>query len=327
MDNVEKKEVTNRKNEQLVDVEITENTIKNLICVVRGQQVMLDSDLAMLYQVETGALNRAVKRNINRFPEDFRFQLTESEYESLRCQFGISKEVGVGKGGRRYLPYVFTEQGIAMLSAVLRSEIAVKVSVRIMKTFVEMRRYLAHETFLLEKVNKLENMQIEGKIKRQQFEEKTERRFEQIFTYISEHEEVSQRIFFEGQIYDAFSLLTKLVAKAEKKIVLIDNYVDVGTLNILAKKKSDVDVTIYTLKKTKLSQEDVNSFNQQYPTLEVFHTKRFHDRFMIVDDLYAYHIGASIKDAGRKCFGINTIEDKAIVKDILERLRLEIEEE
>jgi len=326
MDNVEKKEVTNRENEQLVDVEITENTIKNLICVVRGQQVMLDSDLAMLYQVETGALNRAVKRNINRFPKDFRFQLTESEYESLRCQFGISKEVEVGKGGRRYLPYVFTEQGIAMLSAVLRSEIAVKVSVRIMKTFVEMRRYLAHETFLLEKVNKLENMQIEGKIKRQQFEEKTERRFEQIFTYISEHEEVSQRIFFEGQIYDAFSLLIKLVSKAEKKIVLIDNYVDVGTLNILAKKKSDVDVTIYTLEKTKLSQKDVNNFNQQYPTLEVFHTKRFHDRFMIVDNLYAYHIGASMKDAGKKCFGINTIEDKTIVKDILERLRLETEE-
>lgn len=325
MDNVEKKEVTKRKNEQLGDVEISENTIKNLIYVVRGQQVMLDSDLAMMYQVETGNLNKAMKRNINRFPEEFCFQLNRGEYDGLIFQNGSSnvKE----RGGRRKLPFVYTEQGIAMLSAVLRSEIAVKVSVRIMKTFVEMRRYLAHETFLLEKMNKLESVQIEGDIKRQQFEEKTERRFEQIFTYISEHEEVSQKIFFEGQIYDAFSLLTKLVSKAEKKIVLIDNYVDVGTLNILAKKKSDVDVTIYTLKKTKLSQEDVNSFNQQYPTLEVFHTKRFHDRFMLVDDLYAYHIGASVKDAGKKCFGINTIEDKAIVKDILERLRLETEEE
>lgn len=325
MDNVEKKEVKIREEQQLVDVKISENTIKNLIYVVRGQQVMLDSDLAMMYQVETGNLNKAMKRNINRFPEEFCFQLNRGEYDSLIFQNGSSnvKE----RGGRRKLPFVYTEQGIAMLSAVLRSEIAVKVSVRIMKTFVEMRRYLVHETFLLEKMNKLESVQIEGDIKRQQFEEKTERRFEQIFTYISEHEEVSQKIFFEGQIYDAFSLLTKLVSKAEKKIVLIDNYVDVGTLNILAKKKSDVDVTIYTLKKTKLSQEDVNSFNQQYPTLEVFHTKRFHDRFMLVDDLYAYHIGASVKDAGKKCFGINTIEDKAIVKDILERLRLETEEE
>lgn len=327
MGNVEKKEVTIQENKQLVDIELTENTIKNLIYVVRGQQVMLDSDLAMMYQVETKALNRAMKRNIARFPEDFCFQLTDLEFENLRCQIGTSSLETDNYGGRRYLPYVFTEQGIAMLSAVLRSEIAVKVSVRIMKTFVEMRRYLARETFLLEKMNKLESMQIEGDIKRQQFEEKTERRFEQIFTYISEHEEVSQRIFFEGQIYDAFSLLTKLVSKAEKKIVLIDNYVDVGTLNILTKKKPDVDVTIYTLKKTKLSQEDVNNFNQQYSTLEVFYTKRFHDRFMIVDDLYAYHIGASMKDAGKKCFGINTIEDKAIVKDILERLRLETEKE
>lgn len=324
----EVREVTVKTNIQLVDEELSETTIKKLIYVIRGQQVMLDSDLAMLYQVETKNLNKAMKRNINRFPEEFCFQLTKEEYDNLKFQFGTSscqKEAN-GYGGRRKLPFVYSEQGIAMLSAVLRSEIAVKVSVRIMKTFVEMRRYLAHETFLLEKVNKLESVQIEGDIKRQQFEEKTERRFEQIFTYISEHEEVSQKIFFEGQIYDAFSLLTKLVSKAEKKIVLIDNYVDVGTLNILAKKKSDVDVTIYTLKKTKLSQEDVNSFNQQYPTLEVFHTKRFHDRFMIVDDLYAYHIGASIKDAGKKCFGINTIEDKAIVKDILERLRLETEE-
>ena len=174
------KEIVAMQTAQEADMEIHETTIKNLIYVIHGQQVMLDSDLAVLYQVETGALNRAVKRNINRFPEDFRFQLTESEYESLRCQTGISKEADMGKGGRRYLPYVFTEQGIAMLSAVLRSEIAVKVSVRIMKIFVEMRRYLANEAFLMEKVNKLETMQIEGDIKRQQFEEKTERRFEQI---------------------------------------------------------------------------------------------------------------------------------------------------
>ena len=280
---------------------------------------MLDSDLARLYQVETGALNRAVKRNINRFPEEFRFQITESEFESLRCQIGISKEDMI-KGGRRYLPYVYTEQGIAMLSAVLRSEIAVRVSVRIMKTFVELRHYLANETFLLEKVNMLEEKQLESNLQRKQFEEMTESRFEQIFAYIYEHEEVSQKIFFEGQIYDAFSLLTDLVSKAEKEIVLIDNYVDIGTLNILAKKREKVTVRIYTVKKTKLSATDIGNFNKQYPALEVHYTGEFHDRFLIVDGILAYHIGASLKDAGKKCFAINRIEDSANIKDILNRL-------
>jgi len=312
--------------EDTKEVMVQERAIKNLIYVIRGQQVMMDSDLAALYQVETKALNRQMKRNIARFPEDFCFQLTEFEFENLRCQFGTSSLENVNYGGRRYLPYVFTEQGIAMLSAVLRSEIAVQVSVRIMKTFVEMRRYLANETFVLEKVNKLESKLLEGDIKRQQFEEKTESRFEQIFTYISEHEEVTQKIFFEGQIYDAFSLLTELISKAEKELVLIDNYVDIGTLNILAKKKPGVKAVVYTAKTTKLSKGDVDRFNQQYPMLEVRHTGAFHDRFLLVDGLYAYHIGASIKDAGKKCFGINKMEDAKIVAGILERLEQETKE-
>lgn len=312
--------------EDTKEVIVKESTIKNLIYVIRGQQVMLDSDLAALYQVETKALNRQMKRNIARFPEDFCFQLTELEFENLRCQIGTSSLENVNYGGRRYLPYVFTEQGIAMLSAVLRSEIAVQVSVRIMKTFVEMRRYLANETFVLEKVNKLESKLLEGDIKRQQFEEKTESRFEQIFTYISEHEEVTQKIFFEGQIYDAFSLLTELISKAEKELVLIDNYVDVSTLNILAKKKQRVNAVVYTAKTTKLSKGDVDRFNQQYPVLEVRHTGAFHDRFLIVDGLYAYHIGASIKDAGKKCFGINKLKDAKTVAGILERLEQKTKE-
>ena len=312
--------------ENTKEVMVQESIIKNLIYVIRGQQVMLDSDLATLYQVETKALNRQMKRNIARFPEDFCFQLTEFEFENLRCQFGTSSLENVNYGGRRYLPYVFTEQGIAMLSAVLRSEIAVQVSVRIMKTFVEMRRYLANETFVLEKVNKLESKLLEGDIKRQQFEEKTESRFEQIFTYISEHEEVTQKIFFEGQIYDAFSLLTELISKAEKELVLIDNYVDIGTLNILAKTQPGVKAVVYTAKTTKLSKGDVDRFNQQYPMLEVRHTGAFHDRFLLVDGLYAYHIGASIKDAGKKCFGINKMEDAKIVAGILERLEQETKE-
>ena len=298
--------------------EINENAIRNLIYVVRGQQVMLDSDLAMLYQVETGNLNKAMKRNVNRFPEDFCFQLTKDEFDGLIFQNGISNENT--RGGRRKLPYVYTEQGISMLSAVLRSEVAVNVSVKIMRTFVEMRRYLARDIFLLEKVKHLENMQIEENIKRRDFEEKATKNFEKIFNYISEHQEVSQKVFFEGQIYDAFSLFTQLVAKAEKSIVLIDNYVDVGTLNILAKKNKDVEVKIYTLKSTKLSQEDVDNFNQQYKALDINYINMFHDRFLIIDESLAYHIGASLKDAGKKCFAINKIEDKIIVEEILGRL-------
>ncbi len=308
-------EITVQENKQLPDIEISEVTIKNLIYVVRGQQVMMDSDLAMLYQVETKVFNQAVKRNIERFPEKFRFQLTKEEYDSLRSQIVTSN----GKGGRRYMPYVFTEQGIAMLSAVLRSDIAVQVSIKIMDTFVEMRRFLASNALMFERINKME-------VKQLAFQKSTEEKFDKIFHYISEHEEPSQKIFFDGQIYDAFSLLVDLVSKAEKKLVLVDNYVDVGTLNILAKKKSDVEVIVYTVRRTRLSEADVNNFNQQYPTLEVKYTGVFHDRFLIIDDTCAYHIGASIKDAGKKCFGISLIEDTRIVKDILERLNLESEE-
>ena len=302
-------------NKQLPNMESSEVTIKNLIYVVRGQQVMMDSDLAMLYQVETKVFNQAVKRNLERFPEKFRFQLTKEEYDSLRSQFVTSN----GKGGRRYMPYVFTEQGIAMLSAVLRSDIAIQISIKIMDAFVEMRRFLTSNALMFEKINEME-------VKQLAFQKSTEEKFDKIFHYISEHEESLQKIFFDGQIYDAFSLLVDLVSKAKKKLVLIDNYVDVGTLNILAKKKSDVEVIVYTVRKTRLSEADVNNFNQQYPTLEVKYTGVFHDRFLIIDDTCAYHIGASIKDAGKKCFGISLIEDTRIVKDILERLNLESEE-
>lgn len=308
-------EITIQENKQLPDIEISEVTIKNLIYVVRGQQVMLDSDLAMLYQVETKVFNQAVKRNIERFPKKFRFQLTKEEYDSLRSQFVTSN----GKGGRRYMPYVFTEQGIAMLSAVLRSEIAIQISIKIMDAFVEMRRFLASNALMFERINEME-------VKQLAFQKSTEEKFDKIFHYISEHEESSQKIFFDGQIYDAFSLLVDLVSRAEKKLVLVDNYVDVGTLNILAKKKSDVEVIVYTVRRTRLSEADVNNFNQQYPTLEIKYTGVFHDRFLIIDDTCAYHIGASIKDAGKKCFGISLIEDTRIVKDILERLNLESEE-
>ena len=297
----------------------TQFDIKSMIFVVRNQQVMIDSDLAMLYQVETKRLNEAVKRNIARFPEEFRFQLTEEETESLRSQFAtLNENDGRGKH-RKYLPYVFTEQGIAMLSAVLRSDVAIQVSISIMKSFVEMRRFIANNTLLFERISTVELRQLE-------YQKQTDEKLEQIFEYISEHEESSQKIFFDGQIYDAFSLIVNLIQKADKEITLIDGYVDVGTLNLLSKKKSDVEVTIYTKKQTMLTKADVKNFNAQYPTLKIKYTEVFHDRFLILDRVTAYHAGASLKDAGKKCFGINLIQDAGIIKDILQRLELETEE-
>lgn len=302
-----------------VIVDSTEK-IENMIHYVREQQVMIDSDLALLYNVETKRLNESVKRNAKRFPESFCFQLTEDEYTDLRSQIATSNtENASSKGGRRYLPYVFTEQGIAMLSAVLRSDEAIQVSVNIMNVFVKMRRFLAENALMFDKLNNLELKQLE-------YQKESNKKFDQIFAYISEHEEVGQKIFFEGQIYDAFSLLISLVGKAEKSIVLIDNYVDVGTLNILAKKTDGVDVTIYTVRRTRLAGQDIANFNSQYPTLTVNYTGAFHDRFLIIDEETAYHIGASLKDAGKKCFGISRIEDIGIISDILQRLEIETEE-
>lgn len=281
---------------------------------------MIDSDLAILYQVETKRLNETVKRNISRFPERFRFQLTKEEYENLKSQFATSSlKEDNGYGGRRKLPFVFTEQGIAMLSAVLRSDVAIRVSIRIMDTFVEMRKYMANASLLHERLNSLEVHQIK-------YQTETDERFERVFEYISEHEESIQKIFFDGQIYDAFSLIVNLIQKANKEITLIDGYVDIGTLNLLSKKKSDVVITIYTQKGTKLTKADIKNFNAQYSTLEIKYTKVFHDRFLILDRKTAYHIGASLKDAGRKCFGINLIQDADIIKEILQRLESETEE-
>lgn len=297
---------------------VSKEQIQSLIYVVRNKQVMMDSDLAMLYQVETGNLNKAMKRNLKRFPEDFCFQLTKEEFDNLKIQNGISSENE--HGGRRKMPYMYTEQGIAMLSAVLRSDTAIQVSIGIMKTFVEMRRYLAHGALLLERVNDLEVKQIESDRKREEFEQRTEKRFEEVFDYISDHAESEQKIFYDGQIYDAFSLIASLIEKTDKKIILVDGYVDIKTLNLLSKKKTGVAVTIYTHPKTKLSTVDISNFNSQYSALDVKKTEIFHDRFLIIDEKEVYHVGASIKDAGSKCFGISVIKDQKIADDLLKRL-------
>lgn len=282
--------------------------IQNMIYTFRGKQVMVDSDLAMLYQVETKVFNQAVKRNLNRFPDNFRFQLTEEEYENLKSQFVTSSENT--HGGRRYMPYVFTEQGIAMLSTVLKSDVAVEVSIKIMDSFVETRRFLLSNKEMLARLDRVELKQLE-----------TDKKLEEVFNYIATNTEVKQNIFFDGQIYDAFSFIVGLVKKAKKEIILIDNYVDVNTLNILCKKNKGVDVVITTAGKGSLSTKDIMKFNAQYPKLSVKINTDFYDRFLIVDKTEVYHIGASIKDAGKKSFGITKIEDKDLIMGLVNKVR------
>lgn len=280
--------------------------IQNMIYTIRDKQVMVDSDLAELYQVTTGRLNEQVKRNLNRFPSRFMFQLTEDEYKSLISQNAISKK---GRSGRRTSPYVFTEQGIAMLSTVLKSDIAVDVSIKIMDAFVEMRNFLLSNREMFARLDRVELKQLE-----------TDKKLEEVFNYIGANTEVKQNIFFDGQIYDAFSFIVGLVKKAKKEIILIYNYVDVNTLNILCKKNKGVDVVITTAGKGSLSTKDITKFNAQYPKLSVKTNTDFHDRFLIVDKTEVYHIGASIKNAGKKSFGITKMEDKDLVKSLVNKV-------
>lgn len=212
--------------------------IRNLIYTIRNQQVMLDSDLAALYGVETKSLNQAAKRNKERFPEDFRFQIAHEDLEVIRSQIVTLRGQGNEKAiGRTCLPYVYTEQGVAMLSSVLRSEIAIKASVCIMRAFVEMRHFIANNAAMFDQIRAVELRQLE-------YQKSTDERFERVFDYMESHDAPKQKVFFEGQIYDAFELLVELVERAEKKIVLIDNYVNTNTLNVLAKKHKGIDVFI-----------------------------------------------------------------------------------
>lgn len=281
--------------------------IKNMIYNIRGKQVMLDSDLASLYQVETKVFNQAVKRNIKRFPEFFRFQLTEKEFNNLRSQSVTSSSNT--HGGRRYMPYVFTEQGIAMLSAVLKSDIAIEMSIKIINSFVEMRNLLMFSQELYSRLDRVELKQLE-----------TDKKLEEVFTHIAGNKEVKQKIFFNGQIYDAFSFLVSIIKKANREIILIDNYIDIYTLNILCKKNSNVKVKIYTAGKGNLTTKDIEKFNEQYKNLTVKTNKDFHDRFLILDSNEVYHIGASIKDAGKKNFGVTKIEENCFKENLLSKI-------
>jgi len=310
--------MTNTKEKsEIVPAIIQTNDIDRLIYTIRGRQVMLDHDLAALYGYEVRALNQQVKRNIGRFPADFMFQLTKEELGIVKSQIvtsSVSNFYSGQQGGRRKPPYAFTEQGIYMLATVLKGDAAEQQSIFIMRAFREMRHFIANNALLFEKVSHIELRQLE-------YEKNTDVRFDKVFRYIEGHAETEQKIFFDGQIYDAFSLITSIVQRATREIILIDGYVDVDTLNILAKKNAGVDVKIYTYASAQLTNRDAANFNAQYPTLTVKRTQVFHDRFIILDGNKAYHIGASIKDAGKKCFGISLIEDSGVVADLLNRLQ------
>ena len=283
-------------------IEIDNENIKNLIYTIRGKQVMLDSDVATLYQCETKYVNRVVKRNIERFPIEFCFQLTENEFENLRCQFVTSSSIN-NYGGRRYMPYVFTEQGIAMLSALLKSDIAIKVSVTIMKAFIEMRKLLNNNGQFFERLSTLEYKQIEN-----------EKNFNKVFNLLQGEDNIRQKIFFEGQIWDSYSLIIDIIKKAKHKITIIDNYIDDSNLKMLTKKNKGVEVVILTSNKSNIQNLDVQKFNKEYPTLKIAKTDKFHDRFIIIDGKELYHLGASIKDLGKKCFAITKLENEEMLE-------------
>lgn len=288
--------------------------IKNKVHMIRGQQVMLDYDLAKIYGYEVKRLNEQVKRNIRRFPEDFMFQLVEHEIpDSLKSQFA-TLNVKENKRGLhiKKMPYAFTEQGIYMLATVLRGELAEQQSIFIMRAFKEMRHFIANNALMFERINGLELRQLE-------YQKDTDEKFGMIFAYMADHEEDNQKIFYDGQIFDAFSLLTDMIRRAKKEIILIDGYVDVITLNILAKKNTGVDVKVYTLPGARISEQDVCNFNAQYPVLTVKRTTAFHDRFLILDGMEGYHIGASLKDAGKKCFCINKIYGTDDIENIVKK--------
>jgi len=280
------------------------NNIQNYIYLIRWVQVILDRDLALLYGVQTKVLNQAVKRNISRFPNDFRFQLTEKEFKeinniydkkSLRSQT-VTLEKGKWKH-RKYLPYVFTEQWIAMLSWVLKSKIAITISIKIMNSFVEMRKNISNNKLIYSKLEKIEQKQIED-----------DEKFKKLFDAFEYKVNNKQWIFYNGQIFDAYIFIIEILKSAKKSIILIDNYIDESVLNLLTKRKKDVKATIYTKNISKILKQDLEKHNKQYDNINIKICKKFHDRFIIIDENTVYHIGASIKDLGKKIFAFSKLQ-------------------
>ena len=293
-----------------------EDFIRSRIFTIRGVQVMLDSDLAKLYHVSTSSFNQAVKRNESRFPGNFRFRLTKDEYVFLMSQIVISKPGDhETRGGRQKLPYVFTEQGVAMLSGILRSEVAVRTSIAIMNTFVAMRKALASVSPLLVRMDAMERRQITD-------QSRNEERFDEIFKAMDGGDFPPQKVFFEGRHYEAYSFVRKLVRKATKSLVLVDGYCDDTTLDILAKKPGGVRALLATSAKTlkkSITPTAIDKFNRENPTLSVCETGVFHDRFLIIDDKELYHFGASFKDLGRQYCAVSKL-DPAFIASIMDRV-------
>ena len=302
--------------------------IEPLIRTIRGQQVLLDSDLAILYGVETKRLNQQVKRNIERFPEDFMFQLTQEEVTCSRSQIATlnertnlrsqivtlntenhslrSQNATLNKRGQnvKYLPYAFTENGIAMLSSVLRSPIAIQVNIRIMRAFTAMRQFIASNAQIFQRLDVMEQNQLA--LAAHQVE--TDHKLEEVFRRLdSGNVQPHQGIFYDGQIFDAYTFINDRIREATTRIILIDNYINDSVLTILSKRADKVAATIYTKKPSAQLQLDIQKHNAQYPPISVIEFDRSHDRFLCIDET-VYHLGASIKDLGKKWFAFNRME-------------------
>ena len=293
--------------------------IESLIHVIRGQQVMLDSDLAQLYGVETRRLNEQVKRNIERFPEDFMFQLTKDEISNLMSQNATSslksQNVISSWGGSRKLPYAFTENGVAMLSSVLRSKTAIEVNIRIMRAFTSMRSFLINNAHVFQRLETVEHHQL----LLQKHLSEHDRKFEEVLTRLDDKDsEPIEGFFFEGQIFDAYTLISDLIRKATTRIILIDNYVDDRIPKVLTKRREGVSATIYTDPRHSQISNDLRRHNAQYPRIEVRNCTNVHDRFLIVDNT-VYFIGGSIKDLGKKIVAFSQMQQDP--NDILSKLR------
>jgi hypothetical protein len=283
---------------------IIDENIKNKIFTIRGLQVMLDRDLAKLYGVETKVFNQAVKRNIERFPSDFMFQLSKDEFENWRSQIVTSNS---DKMGLRRPPYAFTEQGVSMLSAILKSDIAVNISVKIIRAFVDMRKVISNNSLIYKKLDNLERKQILN-----------DEKFEKLFNALEDKTiKPKQGIFYDGQIFDAYSFVSDLIRGVKSKIILIDNYCDDSVLTLFIKNQN-IDVTIYTKNISKQLNLDLQKYNSQYKPIEIKKFENSHDRFLVVDDKELYHIGASLKDLGKKWFAFSKMDIGSF--DILKRL-------
>lgn len=294
---------------------LEKNSIRSKIHVIRGQQVMLDFDLAQIYGYETKNFNRQVKNNIERFDSDFMFQLSGAEVEELsrRKIFTLNK----GRGSNiKYAPYAFTEQGIYMLMTVLKGDLAVTQSKMLIRTFKEMKHFIQNNSHIFAELDNIKKRLLESDLHHKE----TDIKIKELFSLMDKYNiNETQGIFFQGQIFDAYAKFESFLAAAKKEIILIDNYVDLSILQRLTKKKKSVNVTIYTDPKTKLTAQDVQTFNAQYPTLTVNHTTKTHDRFLIIDKATIYHIGASLKDLGKKCFGFSVL-DSSFIPMILKHL-------